>query len=125
MSTIYDREREREALRLASSGTAAQLADIRGNIGIGIWNFQREVPRWTTSIILTRDNRELCNEEGDGAETVGEREREISEVFEARTIKEEFRAEAGGQGRFPRENIWKERRGRGGEREGGVRGLYE
>jgi len=22
---------------------AAQLADIRGNIGIGIWNFQREV----------------------------------------------------------------------------------
>lgn len=42
---------------------------------------------------------------------VGEREREISEVFEARTIKEEFRAEAGGQGRFPREDIWKERRG--------------
>lgn len=41
---------------------------------------------------------------------MGEKEREISEVFEARTIKEEFRAEAGGQGRLPREDIWKERR---------------
>lgn len=58
--------------------------------------------------------------ESDGVEMVGEREREISEVFEARTIKEEFRAEAGGQGRFPREDIWKERGGgEGGGRERG------
>lgn len=58
-------------------GAAAQLADIRGNIGIGIWNFQREVRAWTTSIILTRDNRELCNEESDEEEDGGgERENE-------------------------------------------------
>jgi len=49
-----------------------------------------------------------------------EEEREISEIFEARTIKEEFRAKAGGQGRFPREG----RKGAG-VWEGGERGLYE
>lgn len=39
VSKIYDRNPRVEILAAA----AAQLADIRGNIGIGIWNFQREV----------------------------------------------------------------------------------
>lgn len=89
---------------------SAVISESESGISAGSW-------RWTTSIIPTRDNRELCDREreegGRGrGEKPRERENEISEVFEARTIKEEFRAEAGGRGRFPREDIWRERRER-------------